>query len=85
MILILIPSNKEYSIMQYRDEKKIHQTNAQLAGSGSPSCKQPSGTQNQTSSRSRQSGDHVLCRTSERGCHRVDLKDVACVNMQDSS
>ncbi|KAF9227108.1 hypothetical protein BS17DRAFT_774954, partial [Gyrodon lividus] len=63
----------------------IHQTDARLAGSSSPSCKQPSKAQNQTSSRSRQSGDHVLCRTSERECHRVDLKDVACVNMRDSS
>ena len=28
---------------------------------------------------------HVLGMTGERGCHRLDLKDVACVNMRDSS
>ncbi|KIK41264.1 hypothetical protein CY34DRAFT_806299 [Suillus luteus UH-Slu-Lm8-n1] len=66
---------------------EIHQTDAQLAGSGSLNCKQSSKGQNQTSSKPHviKRKGHVLCRTRERCCHRVDLKDVACVNMRDSS
>jgi len=49
------------------------------------SCKQLSKAQNRNVLEIPPRWDHVLCRTSERGCHRVDLKDVACVNMRDSS
>ncbi|KAI0631200.1 hypothetical protein C8Q77DRAFT_192588 [Trametes polyzona] len=35
--------------------------------------------------RDRLEGGHVLGYTSGRWCHRLDVKDVACVNMRDSS
>jgi hypothetical protein len=65
--------------------KEIHQTNARLAGLTpiQPHC----GVKEMQTKRPRDppKKGHVLSYTRERRCHRMDLKDVACVNMQDSS
>jgi hypothetical protein len=72
-----------FNKLQKVSKKGIHQTNAQLAGNFSQWLKaHQKSIPNVLETLLAQS--HVLNYTSERGSHRVDMKDVAFVKMRDS-
>jgi hypothetical protein len=65
--------------------KEIHQTNAALAGYLLNIPARERRDKNQTSSSLHKKANVFSVVRGKRGSHRVDLKDVACVNMRDSS
>lgn len=65
-------------------EKGIHQTDARLVGFSSTSSDELTAEMPNVLETPPEGEGHVLCKTSERESHRMDLKDAAFVKMRDS-